>query len=39
VELSPLLLRLFIGLMCQPLLTDDDDFGAVSEMDERQGKR
>jgi hypothetical protein len=38
VELSPLLLRPFIGLLYQPWMRDGDDCGAVSGMNEWQGK-
>jgi hypothetical protein len=39
VEPSPLLLRSFIGLLYQPRMIDDDnDCGALSEMNEWQGK-
>jgi hypothetical protein len=36
VEPSPLLLRLFIGLLYQPLMIDGDDCGAVSGMNKNQ---
>jgi hypothetical protein len=40
VEPSPLLLRPFNGLLYQPWIIDDDDddFGAVSEMNEWHGR-
>jgi hypothetical protein len=38
VEPSPLLLRTFIGLFYQPLITYADDCGSISEMDEWQEK-
>jgi hypothetical protein len=38
VELSPLLLRPFIGLLYQRWMIDGDDCGAVSRMNEWQGK-
>jgi hypothetical protein len=38
VEPSRLLLRPLIGLLYQPLLIDGDDYGAVSGMNEWQGK-
>jgi hypothetical protein len=39
VEPSPLLLRPFIGLLYQPWMVDGDDCGAVSGMNEWQGKQ
>jgi hypothetical protein len=38
VEPSPLLLRLFIGLLYQPCTIDGDDCEAISGMNEWQGK-
>jgi hypothetical protein len=38
MEPSPLLLRPFIGLLCQLWAIDINDYGAVSEMNEWQGK-
>jgi hypothetical protein len=38
VEPSPLLLRSFIGLLYQPWVIDGDDYGAISGMNEWQGK-
>jgi hypothetical protein len=38
METSPLLLRPFIGLLYQPWMTDDDDFGAIGAMNDWQGK-
>jgi hypothetical protein len=38
VEPSRLLLRPFIGLLYQPLINDGDDCGAVSGVNEWQGK-
>jgi hypothetical protein len=37
VEPSPLLARQFIGLLYQPLMTDDD-CGAIGGMNDMQGK-
>jgi hypothetical protein len=37
VEPSPLLLRSFIDLLYQPWMTDDDECGASSGMNEWQG--
>jgi hypothetical protein len=37
-ESSPLLLHPFISLLCQPLMIDGDDCGAVSGLNERQVK-
>jgi hypothetical protein len=39
VEPSPLLLQQFISLLYQPWMTDGDDYGAVSGMNEWQGKQ
>jgi hypothetical protein len=36
---SPLLLWLFIGLLCQPWMIDGDDYGASSEMGDWQGNQ
>jgi hypothetical protein len=36
VEQSPLLLRPLIGLFYQPWMTNDDDWGAISGMNEWQ---
>jgi hypothetical protein len=38
VEISPLLLRQFNGLLYQPCVRDGDDCGAISGMNEWQGK-
>jgi hypothetical protein len=38
VEPSPLLLRPFNDLLYQPWMIDGDDYGAVSGMNEWQGK-
>jgi hypothetical protein len=38
VEPSPLLLGPFTGLLYQPWMIDDDDCGAISGMNEWQGK-
>jgi hypothetical protein len=38
VEPSPLLLRLFTGLLYQPWMIDVDDCGTISETNEWQGK-
>jgi hypothetical protein len=38
VELGPVLLRLFLGLLYPPWMVDGDDCGAISGMNERQGK-
>jgi hypothetical protein len=38
MELSPLLRRPFIGLLYQPWMIDGDDCGAISGMNEWQGK-
>jgi hypothetical protein len=39
VEPSPLLLRLFIGLLYQSWMIDGDDCGVISHMNEWQGNR
>jgi hypothetical protein len=43
MEPSPILLRSFIGLLCQPWMADDDDddddCGAVSEMSGRRNRK
>jgi hypothetical protein len=39
MEPNPLLLRPFSGIFCRPWITDDDDCGAVSGMNEWQGKQ
>jgi hypothetical protein len=38
VEPGPLLLRLFIGLLCQPWMTDGDDCGTIGGMSEWHGE-
>jgi hypothetical protein len=38
VEPSSLLLRSFIGLLCQHWMTDGDDCAAIGAMNEWQGK-
>jgi hypothetical protein len=38
MELNPLLLRQFIGLLYQPWMRDGDDCGALSGINDWQGK-
>jgi hypothetical protein len=38
VKPSPLLLRPSIGLLLQPWMVDGDDYGAISGMNDWQGK-